>query len=78
MDVPGQAVLFAQLDPEIRALVVRLARENPRWGYRRIVGELTGIGIAVSATSVRRILAGAGLGPAGVRERRRPTRSPSA
>lgn len=55
------------IDPEIRALVLRLARENPRWGYRRIVGELAGLGISVSATSVRKILAGAGLGPAGAR-----------
>jgi putative transposase len=52
------------LDPETKALVLRLARENPRWGYRRIVGELAGLGISVSATSVRKILAGAGLGPA--------------
>lgn len=56
-----------RLDPEIRALVVRMARENPRWGHRRIVGELARIGIAVSATSVRRILMGAGIGPAGAR-----------
>ena len=55
------------IDPEIRALVLRLARENPRWGYRRIVGELAGLGIPVSATSVRKILVGAGLGPAGRR-----------
>jgi hypothetical protein len=38
---------------EIRALVLRLARENPRWGYQRIVGEVKGLGIAVSATTVR-------------------------
>jgi putative transposase len=49
---------------EIRALVLRLASENPRWGYQRIVGELRGLGITVSATTVRKILRQAGLGPA--------------
>jgi putative transposase len=52
---------------EIRELVLRLARENPRWGYQRIVGELNGLGIAVSATTVKKILRQAGLGPAGSR-----------
>jgi transposase InsO family protein len=47
-----------------RDLVVRFARENPRWGYQRIAGELHKIGISVSPTSVRRILARAGLQPA--------------
>src|SRR5881296_535358 len=38
---------------EIRALVLRMARENPQWGYQRIVGELKGLGRVVSATTVR-------------------------
>ncbi len=48
-------------------MVLRLARENPRWGYQRIVGELSGLGVAVSATTVKKILREAGLGPAGSR-----------
>ena len=52
------------LDPDVAELVVRLARENPRWGYQRITGELAKLGLAVSATSVRNILRLEGLGPA--------------
>jgi putative transposase len=52
---------------EIRAWVLRLARENPRWGYQRIVGELRGVGVDVSATTVRKIMRQAGFGPAGER-----------
>jgi putative transposase len=52
---------------EIRELVLRLGRENPRWGYQRIVGELRGLGFAVSATTVRKLLRESGLGPAGER-----------
>jgi hypothetical protein len=52
------------LDEEVVALVVRLARENPRWGYLRIEGECRSLGVRVSATSVRRILRCQGLGPA--------------
>jgi putative transposase len=51
----------------MRALCFGWARENPRWGYRRIAGELNGLGISVSATTVRKILREAGLGPAGER-----------
>ena len=52
---------------ELRELVLRLARENPRWGYQRIAGELGLLGRSVSATTVRKVLREAGLGPAGKR-----------
>jgi hypothetical protein len=51
------------LDPAIIELVLRLAQENPRWGYMRIVGECRALGIQVSASSVRRILHRHKVGP---------------
>jgi len=50
--------------PPIRALVLRMARENPRWGYRRIHGELVGLGHTLAASTVWTILKSAGLDPA--------------
>ena len=52
------------LDDEVQQLIVRLARENPRWGYQRIKGELQRLGVQVSATTVRTILRRHGLDPA--------------
>jgi hypothetical protein len=52
------------IDREIRDLVIRLGRENPRWGYMRIRGELLRLGIGVSATTIATLLRRAGLGPA--------------
>jgi len=51
-------------DPALVELVLRLARENPRWGYLRIRGECAKLGVEVSGTSVRNILRRHGLGPA--------------
>ena len=52
------------LDPSVVDLVLRLARENPRWGYQRIAGECVKLGVMVSATSIRNILRRHRLGPA--------------
>ncbi len=55
------------ISEHIRELVLRVARENPRWGYQRIVGELAGVGVQVAATTVRSILRQAGMPPADMR-----------
>jgi hypothetical protein len=57
---PGRPPLAAST----RSLILRLARENPRWGYVRIQGELLKLGISVSATTIATVLRVSGLGPA--------------
>src|SRR6266516_3594002 len=52
------------VERRVRELVLRLARENPRWGYPRIAGELLKLGVHVSPSTVRRLLLAAGLTPA--------------
>jgi putative transposase len=52
------------VDDRVRVLTLRFARENPRWGYPRIAGELQKLGLRVSPSTVRRLLLGAGLRPA--------------
>ena len=53
------------LDPEVVELVLRLGRENRRWGYLRIRGELAKLGVSVSATTIRNLLHRHGLRPRG-------------
>ena len=50
--------------PSVARLVVRLAKENPLWGYRRIHGELTKLGVTVAPSTVWKIPHAAGIDPA--------------
>ncbi len=60
----GRRLRRPPLPAETASLIVRLGRENPGWGYMRIQGELLGIGVRVSATTVANVLRRYGLGPA--------------
>ncbi len=48
----------------LRALVLEMARDNPAWGYRRIHGELAGLGYKIAPSTVWKILKDAGIDPA--------------
>ncbi|MCO6007023.1 helix-turn-helix domain-containing protein [Actinoallomurus purpureus] len=52
------------IPPTIRDLILRLATENPTWGYRRIAGEIAGLGRKISPATVWAILKKAGFDPA--------------
>jgi len=56
-----------KIDHELEALIVRLAEENPRWGYGKIEGELIKLGIRLSQTTIRNVLNRNGIVPAPVR-----------
>jgi putative transposase len=61
------------LPDKVQTLIVRLASENPRWGYQRIRGELLHLGCRVSASSIARVLRANGLQPAPRRAAASPT-----
>jgi len=52
------------LDQDVQQLIIRLAKENPHWGYQRIKGELQQLGMQASATAIRTTLRRHGLDPA--------------
>src|SRR5467141_1319092 len=57
------------IDQELEALVVRMAQENRRWGYNRIVGALANLGYTISDQTVGNILRRHGIPPAPAREK---------
>ena len=60
----GHRATRRRVDSEVVDLVLKMARENPRWGYLRIVGECRKLGVEISATSVRAVLRSHRIRPA--------------
>jgi putative transposase len=69
---PNRGAGRPPLDQDAQQLIVRLAKENPRWGYQRVPGELLRLGVRVSASAIRSILRRHGLDPAPHGGRPRP------
>jgi hypothetical protein len=61
------------IDPELRALTTRLARENPFWGYRRVHGELTRLGYSLAPSTVWKIRRRSGRRSTSNRRAHRPS-----
>ena len=55
------------IDHDLESLILRLAKENPRWGYGKIEGELIKVGFKVSRTTIQNILRRHNIPPASVR-----------
>jgi putative transposase len=64
LDLPASRPRATTADDDFQQLIVRLAQENPRWGYQRIQGELLRLGVQVSATAIRTTLRRHRLDPA--------------
>ena len=60
---PGKVGRPRKMTASLRALILRMARENAGWGVRRIVGELRKLGLRASRSSIRRVLVDEGLLP---------------
>jgi HTH-like domain len=73
LDLSDVAARPATVPQQVQTLIVRLASENPRWGYQRIRGELLRRGCRVSASSIARVLRANGLQPAPRRAAASPT-----